>query len=142
MKCTYCAEFNASAPWATLKSRKFEADNFVDHERSTHHIKAMLRRSNTVDESTPLQGQLYNSSSVGSLNHNSNSSVDEQRNNSTNSSSSNNSNNNTVKPSGSASSQPLQHPFTSTQLQHAMLPHFNSRGPIPLSNSMNFDSRR
>eukprot|EP00595_Chromulina_sp_UTEXLB2642_P000644 CAMPEP_0196766686 /NCGR_PEP_ID=MMETSP1095-20130614/28605_1 /TAXON_ID=96789 ORGANISM="Chromulina nebulosa, Strain UTEXLB2642" /NCGR_SAMPLE_ID=MMETSP1095 /ASSEMBLY_ACC=CAM_ASM_000446 /LENGTH=705 /DNA_ID=CAMNT_0042130103 /DNA_START=89 /DNA_END=2206 /DNA_ORIENTATION=- len=53
IRCNFCAEFNNNAPWSTLKSRKFEAENFLDHERSTHHIKAVLRRSNALGEPAP-----------------------------------------------------------------------------------------
>lgn len=46
VRCKYCAEYNSTdAPWAVAKSRKFEAENFQEHERSTHHMKAVLRRS-------------------------------------------------------------------------------------------------
>lgn len=51
--CMLCRDFNPSAPWATLKSRKFETENFVEHERSSHHIKAILKRSNSLGESPP-----------------------------------------------------------------------------------------
>lgn len=41
MFCSYCAEYNPSTPWATLKARKYESDNFNEHEKSSHHMKAV-----------------------------------------------------------------------------------------------------
>lgn len=45
MFCIYCAEFNPRTPWAHLKARKYESDSFIDHERSSHHLKAVTARS-------------------------------------------------------------------------------------------------
>lgn len=44
MLCLYCARYNPSTPWSVLKSRKFEADGFAEHEKSTHHIRSLQLR--------------------------------------------------------------------------------------------------
>jgi hypothetical protein len=57
LRCKYCAEFNPTdAPWATFKSRKFEDENFVEHEKSTHHLRAVLRRNVALGQ--PITSQL------------------------------------------------------------------------------------
>lgn len=38
--CAYCAEFNPSAPWATMRYRKFETAVLLEHEKSSFHKKA------------------------------------------------------------------------------------------------------
>ena len=45
MKCLYCCDYNSSTPWAHLKPRKSETENLVDHERSSHHQKAVESRN-------------------------------------------------------------------------------------------------
>ncbi len=52
MKCLYCAEYNASTPWATLKPRKYETENLIDHENSSHHRKAVAARNIALGIST------------------------------------------------------------------------------------------
>jgi hypothetical protein len=52
IKCLFCEEFNNPAPWASLKRRKYETETFIEHERSTHHIKAVLRRSTSMGEAS------------------------------------------------------------------------------------------
>jgi DNA-directed RNA polymerase subunit RPC12/RpoP len=48
MKCMYCSEFNSSTPWARMKPRKFETDSLMDHEKSSHHQKAVDCRNRSM----------------------------------------------------------------------------------------------
>ena len=35
--CMHCAEFSPKSPWATMKSRKFDADTWEEHRRTLSH---------------------------------------------------------------------------------------------------------
>lgn len=54
MLCVYCAEYNPTTPWAHLKARKDEKESFYDHEKSTHHQKALAAK-NEPQSLPPLQ---------------------------------------------------------------------------------------
>ena len=38
----HCAEFSPKSPWATLKSRKFDADTWEEHRRTLSHTAGIF----------------------------------------------------------------------------------------------------
>jgi hypothetical protein len=61
MFCLYCAEFNPATPWAHMKARKFEKDNFAEHEKSSHHLKALAARKHSSESLIPTTSSMENS---------------------------------------------------------------------------------